>query len=122
MLYFLIFATLASSVTAAGALIVASYLYGENKINVRIIVEVKRTERRHLRELRTLHSKFSEKAGFGSLKPRLYKEPSSPQSPPRRVVSPNEVIANMKMPQAVPTLVPDGIKDKFLVDAGISAS
>lgn len=96
----------------------ASYLYGQLTLTRRMLVEGKRREGHQSRELRLLHSKFTERAGFGSLLNTPTPNRDQP-APKRRVVPPSQTITELKQsdsgaPQTNSTSVPAGIGKKFL--------
>lgn len=86
--------TLSGAVAAAFAV---GHLYGTNQLLNKQILDGRRRERRHQRDLRTLHNKLSEKAGFGSLYRRVYRDDGNQTQAPRRtVVPPSKTIEDLK--------------------------
>lgn len=89
-----------------------AYLYGLNQIKTKMLVESKRREKRLDINLRTWQNAYVRKTG-ASLKPQPPKE-SEDQQKGRRIVSPSEVIAEMKQPTIRTSAVPKAIQEEFL--------
>lgn len=99
------------------AVLAAGHLFGQQRMMNKMAVDAKRRERRQTNELRTLHNKFSEKAGFGSLYRRPAPQPQ-PSTTGRRITAPSQTISELKkeigkVPKFKET-VPPGIKEEFL--------
>ena len=118
MTIFLITALALASATAVLALLAAGYLYGQQQITRKMLVEAKRRERRQARELAKWHDKLSEKAGLGPLYRKVFKESSDDKKPKMQVVSPSRAVNELKKQNGVPQAAnPPG----FLEQAGIAA-
>lgn len=96
--------TLASAVSAA-------YLFGLTKLQSKMIVESKRREKRLYRDAYKWQNVYVKSKGG-----KLREEPTPPkeEQKARRIVSPSEVIAEIKNPTIKTPSVPKKIETEFL--------
>jgi hypothetical protein len=93
------------------ASVCASYLYGLTKLQAKMIVEGKRREKRLHNSLNLWQNVYVKSKG-GALKEQPPK--NTEQKPARKIVSPSEVIAELKEPKIQVKPVPQAIEAEFM--------